>query len=78
MWTHVSADYDNPNLFTGGGAVRDDNIDVISIELSRQIDLFSSGDARLFVRYEFVSNDSNIRLYDYDQETISAGIIVDF
>jgi len=78
MWTRIWADYDNPNLFTGTGVPRDDDVDVISIGLSRPLDLSLPGDARLFVRYEFVRNDSNLVLYDYDQETISAGIIVDF
>ena len=78
MWTHLWADYDNPNLFTGTGVARDDDVDVISIGLSRPIDLSLPGDARLFVRYEFVRDDSDLVLYDYDQETVSAGIIVDF
>lgn len=78
MWTRIWADYDNPNLFTGTGVAREDDVDVISIALSRPIDLSLPGDARLFIRYEFVRDDSNVFLYDYDQETISAGIIVDF
>ena len=80
LWTHVSAEYDNLNLFAGGAVARDDDVDVLSIELTRPLDLDlpRPGAARLFVRYEFVNDESNLALYDYDQQKITAGIVADF
>jgi len=84
-YTHVFDDYDNPNSFTGFTTERDDDIDVVSVQLTRPIDLPVMNDnpavnpeAELFFRFNYTRSDSNIAVFDYDQRTYSVGVRMNF
>jgi len=78
-WTHVFQDYRNDNSLTGFTAERDDDVDIISVSLTRPVDLgLRDARAQVYLRFDHVINQSNIPVFDYDQSVIAAGVMVDF
>ena len=69
--------YDNPNSLSGLGGFefrRDDDVDRFGVALRWPV----LDEARLYARYGYTRNDSNIRFFDYDQQVGSAGVVVEF
>ncbi len=77
-YTRLFDRYRNRNTFTILRKRRDDDIDRVSVRLTRPIDIPRVHKARVYVGYEFVNNDSNVVVYDYDQHTYTAGLILEF
>ena len=77
-YAHIVADYENLNSLSGFTTPRDDAIDVVTLQLTKQIDIPQIQRARVYVRYDLTRNDSDIAVFDYTQHVISAGLIVDF
>ncbi len=77
-YSHVFDDYDNPNSFSEAGVTRDDDIDAVSVELTRPVPFFGDLNARAYFRYDYINDDSNIAEFDYEQNIYSFGMTVDF
>jgi len=79
-YAHIKGAYSNDNSLTAFAFPREDAIDVISVELTRpiEIDHLQGSTARLFLRYDFTNNDSNVPAFKYDQHTITGGLVVEF
>ena len=73
-YSKVSNDYDNPDLFSPTGAVRDDDIDAVTVRLTRPLTKGFSA----YARFDYTNNDSNVAVYDFDQTIWSAGLAVEF
>jgi tetratricopeptide (TPR) repeat protein len=69
--------YDNPNSLSGIGGFasrREDDADRFGVNIRWPVLDW----ARLYARYTFTRNDSNIRFFDYKQNVASAGIVVEY
>ena len=79
-YSRLAAEYDNANSFAGFAFARDDDIDVFSVELSKQIDVprLEESSARIYLRYDLTNNESDIATFNYDQYVISGGIVIEF
>lgn len=79
-FSHIDADYDNPNTFTGFAFARNDEINIVSVELTKPIDMpgLDEQSARVYLRYDFTENDSDVPAFNYDQYVISGGVVVEF
>ena len=75
-YSHTWGDYDNINSLAG--VVRDDDIDAVSVQLVKPIQLPVGYSSRIYFRYGYTSDDSNITSFDYDQHVYSVGLVVDF
>ena len=73
-YTKIYNDYDNPDLFSATGAVRDDDIDTVTLHLTRPLTKWLS----FYARFDHTNNDSNIAVFNYDQNMWSAGLAVDY
>jgi tetratricopeptide (TPR) repeat protein len=79
-YAHYS--YDNLNSLApttppgvvGFGFAREDEVATFSARLSRPI----FGPATAFVQYDYTSQDSNISVYQYDQQQVMGGLLVRF
>ena len=52
---------------------RDDDVDRFGVALRWPV----LDNVRLYARYDYTRNDSNIRFFDYDQQVASAGVVVE-
>ena len=77
-YAYTHADYENLNSFVGFGATRKDDTHFVRVQLTKPIALHDKVRARIYVRYEHVGNSSNVFAYQYDQNVISSGLIIDF
>ncbi len=79
-FSHIDADYDNNNTFTGFALPRNDEINIVSVELTKPIDMpgLDEQSARVYLRYDFTDNDSDVPAFNYDQYVISGGVVVEF
>lgn len=76
-WQRIWGDYHERNSVAGpfGFAFsREDNINVISVELTRPL----GKRVTLFLRYQGILHDSNIPEYDFNQHVYTGGVLVEF
>ncbi len=73
-YTKVLNDYDNPDIFSPIGDIRDDDVDAVTVRFSRP--LYKGLSA--YARFDHTNNDSNIVLFNYDQTIWSGGLVVEF
>lgn len=76
FYTHLFDNYDNNNSLAGGGFdfPRDDDVDMITVQLNRPVKDWLSA----YVRYDYRQDDSNIPFFNFDQHIVTAGLIVAF
>ena len=71
------ARFTKPNSLSGlagFASPRSDNIHQVTVQLSRPVSRW----LRVFVRYDFVRANSNIRFYTYQQSIVMAGLVISF
>lgn len=71
-YRHIEENYSNPNSLSDSGRRRRDDIDVFSLQLSRPV----HRNVSLFVRGDLILDESNIDVYEYDQERYSGGVML--
>lgn len=75
-YTHGWTDFQNPDTRATPalGFKRDDEVDIVGVQLSRPI----WEAVAAFLRLDHVRNDSNIAVFEYDQTVISGGFVARF
>lgn len=75
-YTRAWTDFQNPDTRATPalGFKREDDAHIVGLQLSRPVHERAS----VFVRFDYVENDSNIDVFEYDQATASAGVVVRF
>jgi tetratricopeptide (TPR) repeat protein len=66
----AAADYSHPNSFSFTGSKRNDDITQLTVQLLRPI----APDYGVYLRYQYLDNDSNISFFSYRQNVISVGL----
>jgi hypothetical protein len=77
-YAYTRTDYDNNNSLVFFGNPRNDDTHFVSLQLAKPVAIHHLVRARVYVRYEYVSNQSNIQVFAYDQNVISGGLVIDF
>ena len=77
-YAYTYSDYDNPNSLTAFTLARTDNTHLVRAQLTKPIPIHKNVRARVYIRYEYVNNDSNVNAYDHGQNVISGGVVIDF
>ncbi|MEX2543488.1 MAG: tetratricopeptide repeat protein [Phycisphaeraceae bacterium] len=77
-YLHTFSNYRNASTFGVTTDDREDDIDVVSITLSRWFDVPSLHRTRWFVTYEGIFNNSNVAVFDYDEHRVVSGITLNF
>lgn len=71
-------DFRNPNSFTGFTTARDDDLDLLSIVLTRPVELALAPDASVFLRFDYFNDNSNLPLYNYDMTVVGGGLTLEY
>jgi len=71
-------DFSNPNSFTGFATPRDDDLDLLSVVLTRPVDLALAPYASVYVRFDYFNEDSNVPFYDYDMTVVGGGLTLEY
>jgi hypothetical protein len=76
FYTHLFDSYDNNNSLAGGGFAfaRDDDVDIVTVQVSRYITTW----LRAYARYDYTQDDSNIEFYNFDQHVGTAGLVAEY
>lgn len=74
MWTHVFFESDNNQSFLGFAGRRSDDIDYLTVRLTRPI----GAHATLYVQYDLTLANSTVPTFEYDQSVIGAGIVFSY
>ena len=67
-------DYRHPNTFSPTGAKRSDEINLVNVQLARPITNWLN----VYARYTYTSDDSNLPFFNYTQQIVSGGLVVQF
>lgn len=77
-FSYSQRNYDTPNSFTGLSFNRDDEALGVNASLQHPVTLPIGGEQRLYLNYNYIDNSSNIVVYDYQQHSVTAGLIISF